>query len=432
LNSSPTSKRPLAYLQDLDSSEGLFDHGTVAWPGGNRPTVNAHIHLPPNFSAFESIDEVLDLACKQSIGVLGTSNYYDYSVYATYTEKALRLGVFPLYGLEVIVKVDDLAKRGININDPGVPGKMYFCGKAITRFLDVPEPAKTTLSTLQTGDAQLIANQIDIIAKIFQREGLETGLDASVVKQQVAARHACSPDTVFLQERHVAQAFQQALFELADQHTDRSKKLQAIMGVPADCNSDDAVTIQGLLRTHLMKAGKPAYGESSLIDFAEGYEMILAMGGIPCYPVLIDGVSPINPYEANVEGLIEDLKARGVHCAELIPVRNAPETLYTYVKALREAEIIVTAGTEHNTLDMLPLTPTCRNGAPIPEELQDLFYEGACVAVAHQYLSARNETGYVDKYGKLNSSYSDSEDRIAALASLGETVLHAVIGKAAS
>ena len=42
--------------------------------------------------------------------------------------------------------------------------------------------------------------------------------------------------------------------------------------------------------------------------------------------------------------------------------------LARYVRAMREAGLFVTAGTEHNTLDLLPIEPTCLDGAPIPDD----------------------------------------------------------------
>ncbi len=43
-------------------------------------------------------------------------------------------GYFALFGLEIIALIDDLLAAGIKINDPGNPGKMYICGKGITKF----------------------------------------------------------------------------------------------------------------------------------------------------------------------------------------------------------------------------------------------------------------------------------------------------------
>ena len=429
MNTQSYPEGPLAFLKNLDTPEALGKGEVAGAQQATRPNVNAHIHLPPNFSAFDSIDEVIALASQQNVAVLGTSNYYDYSAYTPFSAKALAAGIFPMFGIELIAKFDDLAAQGVNINDPGVPGKMYFCGKGITEFTAVPEPAKTTLLTVRDGDAELIAGQVEIIAQIFSAHGFDTGLNPETIKAEIAERHGCPAETVFLQERHVAMAFQQALFRLVAAPGDRLAALNTILNATLDCSADDEVAIQGLLRTHLMKAGKPAYAQGSIIDFSEGFAMVLGLGGIPCYPVLIDGASPINPYEADPAELTASLQSLDVHCAEFIPLRNDPDILERYVTTMRAAGLVITTGTEHNTLDKIPLTPACRGGASIPESLQPIFYEGACVVAAHQYLSAQGETGYVDEHGKLNPNYANTEERIAAFAELGERVLNTVIAR---
>ncbi|MFN8631530.1 MAG: hypothetical protein U0838_14790 [Chloroflexota bacterium] len=42
----------------------------------------------------------------------------------------------------------------------------------------------------------------------------------------------------------------------------------------------------------------------------------------------------------------------------------------------------MTAGTEHNTPERIPLEPFARGGAPIPDEALDIFFGGACVVAA--------------------------------------------------
>ena len=79
------------------------------------------------------------------------------------------------------------------------------------------------------------------------------------------------------------------------------------------------------------------------------------MDGIPTYPTLADGVDPVCPFEASPEGLAAELLARGIHAAELIPVRNTSACVDAYVTAFADAGIIVMAGTEHNTADRIPL-----------------------------------------------------------------------------
>lgn len=408
----------LATLRDLGSPEAL------AAQGGNGPRlrVNAHIHLPPNFSAFETIPQALDLAAAQDVRVLGSSNYYDYSLYADFADGASRRGIFPLFGLEIMSLVDDLVQGGVKVNDPGNPGKMYICGKGLSRFAPMNDAARRLLQTIRDNDSTRMAAVTDRLAAVFAAAGLETGLDADAVKARVVARHGSPPETVYLQERHVAQAFQEVLFERIPESA-RPTLLGRAYGVPPKAGPDDAVGTQNEIRAQLMKSGKPAYVAETFVEFDHAYRLILALGGIPCYPTLADGTKPITGYEQSIETLIADLKARGVFSAELIPIRNTPEVLSHYVRALRAAGLFVTAGTEHNTLDLIPIEPTCLNGVPIPEDIQDIFWEGACVVAAHEYLTLLGHPGFVDNQGNPNPEYLSDDARIEAFRALGAAVI---------
>lgn len=187
--------------------------------------------------------------------------------------------------------------------------------------------------------------------------------------------------------------------------------------------SMEPVAIQNAVRSNLMKAGKPAFVEESFLNFEEAYELILQLGGIPCYPTLADGANPICGFEAPVEQLIDNLKERNIHVAEFIPIRNKVDVLCQYVSAMREAGIVVTAGTEHNTLDLLAIEPKCVGGETIPEEIMAIFREGACVVAAHQFLSLHGREGYVDGFGNLNSVCLSDNLHIAAFSSLGAAVI---------
>ena len=97
--------------------------------------------------------------------------------------------------------------------------------------------------------------------------------------------------------------------------------------------------------------------------------------------------------------------------------------LRRYVYAMREAGLAVTAGTEHNTLTLLPIEPTCAGGKPIDEDLKDIFWEGACVVAAHQFLTLHGECGFVDAAGRPNPAFDTAEQRIATFARLGAAVV---------
>jgi hypothetical protein len=413
-------------LAPLDEMRRLAEQG--AGPA-SRPKVNSHIHLPPNFSAFTTVQQAVDLARAQGVSVLGVSNYYDYSVYGDFVERAKQAGIFPLFGLEIISMIDDLRDSGVLINDPGNPGKTYICGKGITRFADGAGPGAMTtegqrlLSVIRANDAQRMREMTDKVEAIFVERGVATGVGEDEVIQMIVKRHGSPRESVYIQERHIAQAFQEALAAKVA-GDERIEKLNTVLGAATKASGpDDGVTIQGDIRSHLMKAGKPAFVGESFLSFAEARQLILEMGGIPCYPTLADGTSPRCGFEATPAELIAQLTERGVHAAEFIPIRNSPAVLSEYVLAMRKAGLVITGGTEHNTLDLIGIEPTCAGGEPVPDEVKDVFWEGACVVASHQHLTLNGETGYVDAEGHLNAAYSDDEARITALARLGAAVI---------
>jgi len=385
---------------------------------------NAHIHLPPNFSAFASVGEAVRLAHEEGVAVLGASNYYDYGVYDIFAREAASRGVFPLFGLEIITLDDDLRTRGVKVNDPGNPGKFYLCGKGVAAFDPMTDTARYLLGVIRENDAARIATMTQSLADLFaSRGGVATGLTADNIRAHVAGRYDCPVETVFLQERHLAEAFQQALFKQVEPK-ERAPVLARVFGAPSK-DASDAGAVQGEIRSLLMKAGKPAFVPETFVDFDHACKLILALGGFPCYPTLADGTDPVCPFEETPEVLIENLRARNLHAAELIPIRNTPAVLTRYVRALRDADFVVTAGTEHNTPDLVPLAPTCLGGEPIPADVAAIFAEGACVVAAHQYQTARGLPGFVTAHGNPAPGYPSDDARIRDFARLGASVIAA-------
>ena len=146
---------------------------------------------------------------------------------------------------------------------------------------------------------------------------------------------------------------------------------------PKVSDPSDHVGVQNELRSHLMKAGKPAFVDESFLSFAEARRLVLELGGIPSYPVLADGATPICEFESDPDKLIERVQQRGVHAVEWIPVRNKRTSSSEYVTKMRAAGLAVTAGTEHNTLDLIPFDPSCKDGEVPPEIRASVL--GGCV-----------------------------------------------------
>ena len=283
------------------------------------------------------------------------------------------------------------------------------------------------LNIIRRNDSKRMVEVVRKLAEVFETGGIKTELDENAVIDMVVRRHGCAREMVYLQERHAAQAFQEALFRLIPP-AQRIEKLNRVLGACTKAGPEDAVRIQNDIRSHLMKAGKPAFVAETFVNFKQAYRLILEMGGIPCYPTLADGTRPICAFEEPVEKLIEQIKGRGIHMVEFIPLRNTPQVLAKYAKAMRQAGLVVLGGTEHNTLDLSPLDPACIDGQSVPDEIKDLFWEGACVVGAHQVLSLRGECGFVDGEGKPNPAYRGSDERIEAFARIGKSLIEAYAG----
>jgi hypothetical protein len=174
-----------------------------------------------------------------------------------------------------------------------------------------------------------------------------------------------------------------------------------------------------------MKAGKPGFVEEQFVTPQEAKTLTLEMGGFPAYPTFADGGGTLTPFERSPEALIGNIQDLGIYAAEFIPTRNSPEVLAEYVPKMRRAGLAVSAGTEHNTLDRTPLTPTTRGGAPIPEEVARIFFEGACVIAGHQDAVRSGEAGFIEASGRPNPAYPSAEERIAAFAARGHAALEA-------
>lgn len=393
-------------------------------PDTRQPVINTHVHLPPNFSAFATAEEAVETAAVQGIRVLGVSNFHDHRIYRRFADAATAAGIVPLFGLESISIVDSLRDADTKINDPGNPGRMYLCGKGVSPFATPTATAARLLGQGRAADTDRMRAVVATLRACFAGAGFATVMTAESIADEVAKAAGVPCEWVVLQERHLAMAFQEALF-LGVGPGRRQALLSRAFGGPVAVAVDDPMAVQGEIRSRLMKAGRPAFVPESPISFDDVYRLIVEMDGIPCYPTLADGATPICPWEAPPDALAQRMLGLGIHAAELIPNRNRPAVVDAYVSAFREAGIIVLAGTEHNTRERIPLEPRCVDGSLPSPAARAAFWEATCVVAAHQHLRASGRPGYVDRQGRLNPGYPDSESRISWFAGLGADLIHA-------
>ena len=391
---------------------------------------NAHVHLPPNFSAFDTAEDAVRTAAAEGVRVMGVSNFHDHRIYLRFEAAARAHGIVPLFGLEYITVDDALLRAGTRVNDPGNPGRVYLCGKGASPLQPPTATAARLMAKARAADEERMRVMVPRLRACFSDAGLQTGLTDENIAEDVAERAEVPRDWVVLQERHVAQAFQEALF-LAVAPDRRPSILARAFGGPSAVDVDDQAAVQGEIRARLMKSGRPAFVPESPVSLEEAYRLVLELDGIPCYPTLADGARPVCPWEAPPEDLARRVLARGIHAAELIPIRNQPDVVDAYVTAFRSAGIIVTAGTEHNTGQRIPMEPLCADGSRPSDTARDVFWEGTCVIAAHQHLRAEGRPGFVDDTGRPNAAFVDAEARIRWFADLGAELISTAAGSVA-
>ncbi|MFW5697859.1 MAG: hypothetical protein ACOCX1_04805 [Fimbriimonadaceae bacterium] len=344
---------------------------------------NTHVHLPPNFSAFETVRQATEEAQDAGLAVLGASNYYDFEVYGSFIDEALERGVYPLLGIEILTKMNGEEESGRRVNDPVNPGKAYLCGKGITQLDPVSEAAAAILEEIRETDERRMVEMIAKLNALFSAAGIETHLHSRSIKYQVAEQSKVASEQVHLQERHVAQAFQRKLFEKVEPE-DRPAALTAISGVPTESLPEDEEAFQAELRNRLMKARRSAFVPEGYLPFSKAVKLIEELGGIVCYPVLADGAEPTTEFETPAATLARRLNELGITAAEFIPTRNQTQTLRSYVEEMVNAGLTVSAGTEHNTGTETDMVPKARSGEML-REVEQAFWRGACTYVGHQH-----------------------------------------------
>ena len=394
-----------------------------------RMAFNTHLHVPPNFSAFTTVEDAVATSAKEGVKVIGTSNFHDFGVYDRFDAAAKQHGLAALFGLEFISLLEEEQRNGVKINDPANPGRAYVCGKGIPAPTDPSPETKAFMDTAKVSNEERTSTMIDLIRDLFAKASLEVNVTYQSIVDVIADRAEVPQEWVVLQERHVALGFQVALFENVPVEA-RAALLEKVYGQAPKAAPDDAIATQGELRSRLMKAGCPAFIEETPVLFTDALKFIRGLGAITIYPTLADGVIPICGYEDPVEDLIERMAGHDIYGAELIPVRNTPEVVEKYVKTWREAGIFVMVGTEHNTQERIPVAPTCLNSVPLSDDVMGITWEGTCIVAAHQHLMQEGKAGYVDAAGKLNPTFPDAETRMRYFAEMGEDLLFEATGTA--
>ena len=375
---------------------------------GPRPHrgTNCHIHTSESFSVFRSPSEAVWQAAREGIAVLGINDHYTVAGHEEFRRACEVAGIAATFSLEAVAVDRDAAEAGLKLNDPDNPGRIYLCGKGITRNPAESSPEMRNLARMR---AALDRRNREITAKVAEVFRDRLGVDGPAWEDGVALTPRGNAT-----ERHVAYALLLRLRELA---TKQGKPLAEIMaaccGTTPPAGGDDA-TLQIFLRSKLLKAGAPCFvreDPDAFVSVADLRAIFLAFGSIPTYPVL---GNPVLAGEQNIETLLDRLESMGFYSVEVIPTRNTRERLGEIVSAARRRWWPVFNGTEHTTPESRPLL----DPFALDPELEPWFRRSTALLLGHQRLVAQGKQGFVDLQG--TPTISDPKARFECFSKAGE------------
>lgn len=380
----------MSFLEQFPSQQLLlaaFDEKSAKFP----TRVNNHIHTPYSFSAFESVTQAVRMAVAEEVRILGINDFYVTDGYGEFLEECIDHGLFPLFNIELIGVSKSDQDAGIRVNDPGNPGRTYISGKGLSFPSILSEEKKKVLHSVVEESNKQVAEMIVLLNAWLEKQGVEFRLSVDEIMDKLAVN--------LLRERHVAKMVRLKLEESATSDQEYVEILQKVYGgvAPTKSRSDIAGT-EDELRSKLLKAGAPAFvpeDEKAFLPLAEILSIIWNAGGIPTYPLLLDGAGAhMTEFEGDKDKLLSVLESRGFNSVELIPLRNQMHILKEYAEFFYENGFMVSFGTEHNTSAMIPLEVTAKGQEALDDSLLQISFNGAACVAAHQYMVAREGAEY--------------------------------------
>jgi len=364
--------------------------------------VNAHLHTPYSFSAFNDVNQALDMAVAEDIKVVGINDFYSTAGYEAWAAGCKERGVYPLFNIEFISLNEADQRAGLRVNDPGNPGRTYLSGKGLTYPVILPEPFATQLAEVSAEANAQVEAMCGKVNEILAANSAGFTLDFDWIKNNLTKGS--------IRERHLAKALRLKVYEAcANNQIDIRILFHKLFGGKVlKSPISDIAGVENEIRANLLKAGGGAFvpeDSKAFLPMQTVCDIIVAAGGIPTYPFLADDVKGgYTDFEGDLEKVAQQLTERGFHSVEFITTRNSVELLEKYAAYLHEQGFVVTFGSEHNTPAMEPVELFARNSTPLTEKLLQINYEGACVVAAHQHLVAQGLRGYVDANGYADRS----------------------------
>jgi len=301
-----------------------------------------------------------------------------------------------LFNIEFVGLSEEEQQKGVLINDPNNPGRIYVSGKGLAYPADLPPPYRTRLAKVQEHANEQVRQMCEALNAHLKNAGIDMRFSFPEIRELYTEG--------VVRERHLAKALREAVYQKFRSDQERRATFEKIFnGQPVKSDLSDNAAMENEIRSKLLKAGGPAFipeHPDQFLSLEHIRELILAAGGIPTYPLLADSVNGgYTEFEEDREKLMETLKRKGIWSVEFIPNRNSASALEKYATCFSDHGFLVSLGSEHNSPDLLPVKLFDKTKHSLSGILTKINFEGAALIAGHQYLVANGERGFLDAEG---------------------------------
>jgi len=411
---------PLDGSKELDCPEGLLDRNLprrletlsrcLAETPGKIETggINLHIHTNESFSIFRSPSEAVWQAYLHGIEYFGICDHYSTAGHGELRSASGIAGLKAIFGMEIKTIDPDALQRGVRVNDPHNPGRVYLIAKGVTRELKKRGRADRSLHSMR----KAIRKRNEATSANLNRYANEKGYDIGFNYSDALSLTPNGNVT----ERHVIQAFCEKIRAEAGSPAEQ----KAIFEDLANTEIEDGVfndpwELQESVRTGLIRSGKPCYVEEDRRAFSSEKDVIgifLEFGAVPTYSVM---ANPITHEEEDIERLLRKVVKKGLYAFDLLEFRTEMKRARQVIETADQYGFPVFIGTEHNTKKMMPMSGEIGKSA----EFYGYLRKSADFVLGHQILSQLCDFGYVGKDGKTR--FDDLKQGFRFFADVGKT-----------
>ena len=368
--------------------------------------VNAHLHTPYSFSAFDKLTDALDRAVAENVRVVGVNDFYSMDGYKEWNDGCRSRKLFPLFNIEFISLQQQDQAAGVRVNDPNNPGRTYLSGKGLAYPVELAEPYASQLAAVRAESNAQVETMCGKLNDVLRSYDAGFELDFKEIERTLTKGS--------IRERHLAKALRLAAYE----HLKNEPKAIAAFfekifgGKPLKSDVADHAAVENEIRGNLLKAGGAAFvpeDPKAFLPMETVRKIILAAGGIPTYPFLADDAKGgFTDFEQDVVKTAETLRERGIFSVEFITTRNSVEVLEKYAGYLHDNGFVIDVrlGAQYARDGADRAFRPGRSSPDRAAQVHQLLRRMRVVA-AHQDIVASGMQGYVDSRGKADIDKRD-------------------------